>query len=165
MQFSSDTNIWIDFSEIESLHLPFLLNSEFYMCEEAVHDEILAPPELSEQLLRLGLQTVTVSDNELMPAVEIGERHRRLSRYDALALATAIKRNFTLLTGDKQLRKAAETMGTPYHGTLWIFDQLIDQKVLTEIEYVRLLQILLQKNGGVIRLPEAEIRKRIKNHL
>lgn len=52
---SSDTNVWLDFETIGRLELPFKLPYIYLMNEDAVHDELLSPPELSENLLALGL--------------------------------------------------------------------------------------------------------------
>ena len=43
---SSDTNIWLDFANIGHLELPFRLPYTYLMNVDAVHDELLAPPEL-----------------------------------------------------------------------------------------------------------------------
>ena len=50
---SSDTNVWLDFAEIEKLKLPFLLPYVYLMNDETVDDELLNPPELRGELLRL----------------------------------------------------------------------------------------------------------------
>lgn len=43
---SSDTNVWLDFAEIERLNLPFLLPYVYLMNDETVEDELLSPPGL-----------------------------------------------------------------------------------------------------------------------
>ena len=61
---SSDTNVWLDFAEIEKLKLPFLLPYVYLMNDETVDDELLNPPELRGELLRLGLQKTELTEEE-----------------------------------------------------------------------------------------------------
>lgn len=53
---SSDTNVWLDFVEIEKLNLPFQLPYIYIMNDETIEDELLNPPGISDKLLQLGLQ-------------------------------------------------------------------------------------------------------------
>lgn len=64
---SSDTNVWLDFVTIERLELPFKLPYIYLMNEDAVHNELLSPPELSEDLLALGL--VEAAQEEEVPVI------------------------------------------------------------------------------------------------
>lgn len=61
---SSDTNIWLDFVEIERLNLPFRLPYVYLMNDETVDDELLSPPGLSGELLQLGLQKTELTEDE-----------------------------------------------------------------------------------------------------
>ena len=46
-------------------------------------------------------------------------------------------------------------------GTLGVLDQLWSRNDISAEEYVTCLRSLLEKNGGAIRLPKAEILSRI----
>ena len=61
---SSDTNVWLDFMTIGRLELPFRLPYIYLMNEDAVHDELLSPPELSKNLLALGLVAAELTEEE-----------------------------------------------------------------------------------------------------
>ena len=52
---SSDTNVWLDFAEIERLNLPFLLPYVYLMNDETVEDELLSPPGLCSEVLPVGV--------------------------------------------------------------------------------------------------------------
>jgi predicted nucleic acid-binding protein len=159
---SSDTNVWIDFMIIDSMELPFRLPYIFIMSEEAVEDELLSPPGLGEQLTSLGLVSVENTIDEFLLADEYGNRYKKLSVYDRIALAIAKCRNITLLTGDRALRKAARRESVNVIGTLGIIDQLFDQDMITTKEYETCLKRLQANNGKGIRLPEAEIISRLQ---
>lgn len=61
---SSDTNVWLDFVEIEKLDLPFQLPYIYLMNDETVEDELLSPPGLSGELLQMGLQKTELTEEE-----------------------------------------------------------------------------------------------------
>ena len=61
---SSDTNVWLDFATIIRLEIPFKLPYTYIMNEDAIEDELLSPKELRENLVRLGLQAVELSEEE-----------------------------------------------------------------------------------------------------
>lgn len=162
MFISSDTNIWVDFQTIDALELPFKLSHKFYLSEEALREELITPPGIDENLVKFGLIALELTEEEFFNASDITEKHPRLSRYDALALAIAIKRKYILLTGDKELRKVAETEGVVVRGTIWVFDELLVENIITREEYINFMKDLKSNNGRKVRLPATEIEKRIK---
>ncbi len=56
---------------------------------------------------------------------------RSLSPEDCSVIFLASKLRATVLSSDKPVRAQAKKLAIPYHGMLWIFDQLVDQKLLT----------------------------------
>ncbi|MHB1454961.1 MAG: hypothetical protein ACYCYM_13540 [Saccharofermentanales bacterium] len=76
-------------------------------------------------------------------------------------MAIAKNRSFILLTGDGNLRKAALTEGVAVKGTLWVLDELYEKYHLSKDEYEHYLIELQRYNNRKIRLPGAEIQKRI----
>ncbi|MGM9858438.1 MAG: PIN domain-containing protein [Bacilli bacterium] len=166
---SSDTNFWIDFVEISRLEWPFLLDYTYLMNNDAIEDELLEPEFLREKLIQLGLQSTELSFEEFLLAEEYGLKYKRLTRYDRIALAIAKNRNILLLTGDRNLRKAADLESVKCIGTIGIVDHLFYYKKISEIEYEECIKSLINKNGSVIRLPKEELEKRLdktlRNHI
>ena len=161
---SSDTNIWIDFSVIQKIELPFRLPYTYIMSEDAIADELLSPPELGQELISHGLKPVEISIEEFELAQSYGEKYIKLSVYDRIALSIAKNRNITLLTGDGALRKASREEGVRVIGTIGIMDQLVERELVSKAEYVECLQRLQQQNGGSVRLPRAEIEARLEKY-
>lgn len=159
---SSDTNIWIDFSAVNALALPFRLDCTYLMSSDALEDEWFSPKNRGTELASLGLQAVEITTEEFYYADEIHSKNPKLSAYDTFALVIAKSRKIVLLTGDKRLRKIAAEEGVTVRGTLWIFDELLRSEKISEDEYKRFMQELKRQNGSAIRLPEAEIDKRIR---
>jgi predicted nucleic acid-binding protein len=159
---SSDTNVWIDFSIIGCLELPFLLPYTYIMNSDAIEDELLSPSVLRDDLLGHGLVGVEITIEEFNLAEKYGKQYLRLSKYDRIALAIAKARGICLLTGDGALRKAAMREKVKTIGTIGIFDQLMAGNYITEHEYKFYLQQLLKHNGREIRLPKSEINLRLQ---
>ena len=82
------------------------------------------------------------------------ENHARKDAYRKL--------HHILLTGDKALRNAAAEESVRFIGTLGILDQLKETNAVTLEEYRYCIEQLLQHNGKDVRLPEAELRLRLK---
>lgn len=158
---SSDTNIWIDFSTVNALELPFRLDCTYLMSSDALKDEWLNPRGRGSELVALGLKAVDISTEELYYAAEVRAKNPRLSVYDVFALAIAKFRGIVLLTGDGRLRKTAVAEGVTVHGTLWVFDELLCKGKITEEEYRGYMMELKKQNGNTVWLPEVEIYKRI----
>ena len=164
MQFiSSDTNVWIDFAIIDQLEIPFRLPYTYIMCEDAIHDELLSPTGLGEKLISFGLVPVAITIDEFFLAEDYGTLYPKLSIYDRIALAISKKRQITLLTGDRELRKAAKKEHVSFMGTLGVLDALWDSELITADELRICLQKMRTYNGGSIRLPDAEILFRLSS--
>lgn len=161
MYISSDTNIWIDFKTINAIELPFKLHNHYVMSNDAIQDELLSPHELKDELLGLGLIPIELNDSELLLVYQYVFKYTRLSAYDTFAMAIAKNRNYILLTGDGNVRKAAIAEGVVVKGTLWIFDELFNKGYLTKAEYFQYLKEIQKHNKRQIRLPSVEIQKRI----
>lgn len=159
---SSDTNVWLDFVEIEKLNLPFQLPYVYLMNDEAVEDELLSPPGLSDELLRMGLQKTELTEEEFYLAEALALKYAKPSVYDCIALAIAKIRGLTLLTGDGPLRKAAAAEGVNVMGTIGILDRLHNGKYIEDEEYAECIRRLIDKNGGKVRLPKYELEIRLQ---
>lgn len=159
---SSDTNVWIDFLEIERLELPFRLPYVYLMNGETVEDELLSPPGLGCALLQFGLQKTALTEDEFFLAEALVLKYVKPSVYDCIALAIAKIRGLVLLTGDGSLRKMAEKEGVAVMGTIGILDQLHGGQYINDEEYADCIQKLLEKNGGKVRLPKHELETRLQ---
>lgn len=163
MEFiSSDTNIWIDFHTIQRIELPFRLPFKYLMNEDAIYDELIKSLNLGEELVRLGLVPTEMTIDEFLLAERYEDDYKKLSKYDRIALSIAKERDIVLLTGDGSLRKAAIQEEVSVMGTLGIFDELWEQKLIEQFEYQSCLEQLLNNLGGFIRLPKNEIFSRLK---
>ena len=51
-----------------------------------------------------------------------------------------------VISSDKALRRNAKERGIEYHGMLWIFDNLIEQSLISKFDASKNLQTLMFKN-------------------
>jgi hypothetical protein len=118
----SDANILIDI-EIGGLVAPmFSLDYQF-----AVPD-ILFYEELEEQhgyLLDMGLEARDLDELLVARVSELAAQYPRPGRNDLFALVLAVHEECPLLTGDKDLRAAAENENVEVRGTLWLVNELV----------------------------------------
>ena len=164
MEFiSSDTNVWIDFRVISRLSLPFRLPYTYIMYRESIASELLTPAGFQHELTAAWLVSVDITIEEFILAESWGNIYPRLSVQDRIALAIAKERKIILLTGDMALRKAAGKEGVSVLGTIGVLDKLYEGKYILQDEYEYCLSELLKHNGGEIRLPSSELKKRLDN--
>ena len=76
MFISSDTNIWIDFFEINHLDHPFRLGHEYYISERAYKDEMLKSEEMRVELIHQGLKLTDIIGEEFDQAVVLQMKYR-----------------------------------------------------------------------------------------
>ena len=124
----SDANILIDI-EIGGLVAPmFSLDYQF-----AVPD-ILFYEELEEQhahLIDMGLQPKDLDEAMVARVSELVTQYPRPGRNDLFALVLAAKEECPLLTGDKDLKAAAETENVEVRGTLWLVNEMVQTGKIT----------------------------------
>ena len=144
------------------LDLPFRLPYIYLMDNDAIDDELLNPPDISDRLVEMGLQRTELTEDEFMLAEELASKYAKPSLYDCIALAIAKVRGITLLTGDGPLRKAAKAEGVQVMGTIGVLDQLSEGRYIDLAEFMYCIDELLKHNGKKVRLPEKELRKRLE---
>ncbi len=159
---SSDTNVWLDFVAIDRLALPFRLPYTYMMDGDAIEDELLNPPDVGKDLVKMGLQVIELTEEEFFLAEELSEKYAKPSIYDCIALAIAKTRDIILLTGDGPLRRAAKVEGVRVMGTIGILDRLVEGHYIDSEEFRYCIRELLKHNGRKVRLPENELKKRLK---
>lgn len=158
---SSDTNVWFDYYAISKLQLPFKLDCRYIMFHEALRNEVLDPPEMIDDLRNHGLVEIDLSTEEYYLAGELQSTYTKISIYDAIALSVAKNRSILLLTGDNALRKAAEKEGVACLGSIGLADRLLQEKRISEKEYLECMEGWKNQTVKGRRLPIEEIKKRI----
>lgn len=124
----SDANILIDLEDgdliIELFKLPF----QFQVPDMLFADEL---EEDHGYLLEHGLQLGELTPESISEVEALVQRYKQPSRYDCFALMLAKQEKCPLLTGDQNLRKAAEQENVEVKGTLWVVEAMIMHQVIT----------------------------------
>lgn len=157
----SDTNIFID------LYLIGLLN-EFFALPFHIHTVDFVINEITEEKQKRTITKFLTANRlfvkkhsiiELQELVKLNVSCKgNVSITDCSVWKYARTNNYTLLTGDKQLRNQAIMDGVTVAGLIFIFDQLVKCNIITPLIAAEKLEKLLQNNK---RLPKREIEERL----
>lgn len=153
----SDANIIID------MEVGGILNLMFRLPETFAVPDILYIEELSEQhseLPGLGLEVMRLRAEFVAEAFRLRETYNKPGMNDLFALALAKQETCPLLTGDKDLREAADQEEVQVNGTLWLIQRLFDEGIM-QIEAIEEAYEIMEREGR--RLPWKEVEKQIKS--
>lgn len=152
----TDANIFIDMAAGE------LLQSTFALAIELAVPDVLYLEELQanySQLPGLGLRVLPMTADVIAEAETLRMRYPKPGQNDLFALALARALHCPLLTGDSDLRVAAQAEFTEVHGTLWLVAQMVEELGLRR-EIIEKAYNLMRKDGS--RLPWDEVRKQLR---
>lgn len=157
----NDANILIDLIDVGLLELFFQLEFEMNIADSVVNEF-----ENENDIKRLNMFTKKGKlkqhsfESDAIAEI-IGYRNRyssRLSFPDSSCIYLARNLSATLLTGDRPLTNAARENDITVHGTLWVFDQLINAGLMNHKTACIKLTELMSINR---RLPVSECKKRL----
>lgn len=156
----SDTNIFIDLYKIDLLDEFFSLAIHIHTTDFIIHE--LKVMDQKNKILDYGKLFIKKFDmQEMIKLVSFQRKIQdktNVSIQDCSVWIYAQDNGYILLTGDGKLRKAAIKEGTNVRGILYIFDKMVEEKLLTPQKACEKIQLLRQING---RLPSKEIEKRV----
>jgi hypothetical protein len=127
----SDANVPID------IECGNLTSSMFNLRIDFAVPDVLFEKELKarhNKLLDFGLKIKSLSDEAVDRAIEFAAKYPHPSRMDLFALSLAVQEKCPLLTGDKNLKKAADKESVQVHGTLWLLDKMLNEKIIHPAE-------------------------------
>jgi predicted nucleic acid-binding protein len=141
-----------------------LTNAMFSLSYQFVVPDTLFSEELEERhahLSQLGLICKTISGDLVAEAYSLHQKYVRPSVNDMLALILAKHEGCQLLTGDKALRDAAKDFNVEVHGTIWLVEQMLQEKKIS-VEVARIAFQSMNNFGS--RLPWGEVEKLLIRH-
>ena len=158
----NDANILIDLAKLDLLDvfskLPFDLYTTDFVYEE-LNEEQKSPVSILHKngFIKI-IETEEVLDFQNI--TELLDSSTGLSFEDCSVWYYSQKLSGTLLTGDGKLRKQVSKQGIEVRGIIYVFDELVKQKLLNYPIAVEKIEQLYQLNN---RLPKKEIDKRIEH--
>ena len=124
---------------------------------DVVIGEVMEP--LGSLLAGHGLKVSYLKPEHIQEVARLRQIYKGVSANDLFCLVLAKIQKGTLITGDQSLRRAAENEGVKVRGTLWILDELVENKIITGERAADALE-RMKKSGG--RFPPEEVTKRLK---
>ena len=150
--FILDTNICVDLFNgnlLESvLRLP-----DVFLLPDVVLGELKEPD--GNSLISLGYTSIQLSSDAVQIVFQYAEQYTKPSRADLFALAAAKTLEVTLLTGDKNLREAAQSEQVDVHGLLLLLDKLFEAQIVPGPQLSDALDVIVTKGAW---LPPREIQ-------
>jgi len=142
----TDACIFIDLIDLK-------ITSPFFQLELEVHTSNNVWDELDEDSKELLSAYRSVSklklhflDEEAGLEMEAMDFPKRLSKQDQTVIYLAQKLEAMILSSDKAVRNFAKSRSVEYHGMFWVFDQLVEQHLLTPELSANKLRSLLMGN-------------------
>lgn len=142
----TDACIFIDLYELNLTTAFFQLNLEVHATLDVYFELYPEQQKLLDAFAsvdKLFLHDITHKDRIAIYEIEFP---RSLSDVDKTVLYIAQKQNAMVLSSDKAVRNYAKKQVIDYHGILWIFDQLVDQNILSTNEATSHLEKLMKLN-------------------
>lgn len=157
----TDANILIDLIKLDLSKILFQSGIFEFKTSDLVFNEIY--PEQKEMLSSVikskHLEVCESDEADLIEIYKLKVKKEGLTIQDCSVWYYATKFEGILLTGDKQLRVCSRQSGIEVRGILFLFDQMVEHKLITLNEAIEKLNHLSKINH---RLPKKEIDKRLK---
>jgi predicted nucleic acid-binding protein len=142
-----DTNILIDFRSASILSK--IANADLsIITTDLIAEELIEPS--AREIRKIGIRIFSLNAPKIERLVELSLKYKKLSEADLSALVIAEHSNVILLTGDKELRVAAERENIVVHGTIWLINRLRQVGVVSRSEAKNILDVMWGKGR---RLP------------
>ncbi len=155
-----DANILIDLVKTGLFDHCLALQYEFTTTEiilAELYEEQIA--QIQSHINSGKFTVISISAVELIAIQLLSREDTRLSEQDWSAVFYALQKEAILLSGDKSLSAIATSKQIIVHGILWLVDQLVERKVLSNAEACAFLKKLISTNK---RLPVTECEQRLK---
>lgn len=127
----NDANIFIDLFEIDLIDTFFKLKLDLHTTNLVMNElEFELKTALEKQVNKKKLIVKKLNEVELeaLKAKEISST--KLTKPDVSVYAYAKELNATILTSDNRLRKEAKAKGFEVHGILWVFETMMQEKLI-----------------------------------
>lgn len=159
----TDACIFIDLIELDLISGFFKLDLEIHTSVDVINELFLYQKQILYAFEASNKLTIhNLSENDFVAMDQIGFP-RGLSQEDKTVIFLALKlENTILISSDKLVRDFAGKKQVEFHGMFWIFDQMVERKIINKNNAAsslrKLLTINLMYNGAkTIK----EIEKRI----
>lgn len=142
----TDACIFIDLLELGLINPFFELSLEVHTSLDVINELNATQIAILKAYQSTGKLTVHNISNTERQQILNSKYPKTLSASDQTVLFLAEKHQAILLSSDKPVRHNANVKAIEYHGMLWIFDQLVEQGMITPVDASEKIKILFTTN-------------------
>jgi len=153
----SDTSVLIDIEDGGLTSSMFSLPNTSFCVPDVLFEQELRKDH--SHLQDIGLSLFALSGDSVAKVYTLAQKHGKVSRLDLFALQLAREKSALLLTGDKALCKVAAKYRIECHGTIWLVERMIEQKII-HAAVARNAYGRMRATGS--RLPWEDAERRLK---
>lgn len=158
----SDTNIFIDLINVDLLDgffgLPWEIHTTDMRVQELIKSDQYDAITLLEKRGHLIVKKFKGEELAQLARMKLERPTSNASIQDCSVWKLAKDLDCALLTGDNKLRKVVQNDNIEVHGILYLFDKMLEHKIMDNETAIDKLQSLYNINS---RLPKEDIDKRI----
>ena len=156
----NDANIFIDLLEVDLIDMLFKLELNLHTTNLVLNElDATQQAVLKKYINKKQLTVKVLNEADLLELKRLELASGKLSAQDVSVYAYAKEIGAMILTSDRRLRNEAQSKGFEVHGILWLFEQLMDEKLVKPKRAIDKLTELMQINTW---LPKDECKKRIE---
>ena len=142
----TDACIFIDLYELQLTATFFSLDLEIHTSADVINELYENQQQILSAFQSVGKLTAhNITEKEKLKILSMSYP-RALSESDKTVLYLAAKLNAVVLSSDKAVRNTAKNNVITYHGMIWIFDQLVDNVLISKHEASAMLTRLIATN-------------------
>jgi predicted nucleic acid-binding protein len=154
----NDANILMDIIDLKLTEKFFKINYEMYTTDFIINEcSDKQKKSLNKFVKNKKLKIKTYGPDYYKKLMNIEKKYPQISTEDCSVFLLAREMNGILLTGDRKLRNIASENGLEVRGIFWVFDLLLDNKIITNKIFKDKLAELQEINKW---LPVEEFEKR-----
>ncbi len=142
----ADACIFIDLFELNLTTQFFGLDFEFHTSVDVFKELFENQQTLLTAFQSVGKLNIHNITEEERNEIKAKSYPRSLSESDKTVIHLAVRLNAMVISSDKAIRNVAKNYGIEYHGMLWIFDHLVESKVISKTVAVSKLKQLIATN-------------------
>jgi len=138
----TDACIFIDLIELHLMSEFFALPLEVHTTLDVFNELYAEQKEILKAYRSVGKLTIHNLTSEERSQIQEENFPRSLSDNDKSVIFLADKLDAKVISSDKAVRNYAKSKAIDFHGMLWIFDKLIEYKLISPFEAASKINIL-----------------------
>lgn len=151
----TDACIFIDLLELTMVSPFFSLDLEVHTTTDVMSELHQDQQEILLAYQSVGKLTIHTLSTEDLDKIRSSVFPKALSQQDKSVIYLASQLGAMVLSSDKAVRNFAKKQATETHGMFWVFDQLVNQRLLDKNQAVNKLRQLM--NGNLMYRNNAQL--------